>query len=128
MFGTKQALFDAKIEIATLKIELDATKRELDALRPYKDMLQDEVHELRRTREELATKNAVLTERLDLVSNYLPTGNPKATVWPEEAEDAQFALDNGLIDPVEFESILASAGAINTEVAFDGSDYPRIGA
>ncbi len=94
-------------------------------LRRERDSLDKDAQEVA----ELRIKNAVLLERLDLISNHLPATPPPPTeAWnhiSEEQEDADYSLHAGLIDRSEYEAILASAGALNTEINFD-SDTARL--
>ncbi len=122
MRKTEQALFDAKIENATLKIEVEALRRSQAASDVVLVRLEDQLKEMN----ELKTKNAVLMERLDLLANHLPPAPTEA--WnhiSEEQEDADYRLHAGQIDRDEYEAILAAAGALNTEVHFD-SDPTRL--
>lgn len=137
MFGSKAKfeLLEAKIEIARLKDKLEAKDAEKVRLLEEAQTLRWEVSRAKDQHKEtigqvaeLDKKNAVLMERLDLLANHLPgSREPQAFSWPEEAEDAEFRLNHGDIDLQEYEDLLAAAGALNTEVAFDGSDYPRLG-
>jgi hypothetical protein len=121
---TKEALFDAKLENATLKLEVKALEREVDRLEAAVSKATSDAHGAQMRAQEFEKNNAVLLERLDLLANHLP--EPKAYSWPEEAEDAEHALSKGEIDFDEFSQILDRIGAVNTEVAFDASDYPRL--
>jgi regulator of replication initiation timing len=77
-------------------------------------------------RHELEVKNAVLTERLDLLTSGVLDQKPSPQAWGEEVEDADFLFRTGKIDRGEFEAILENAGFSNTEIEFDSGSLPRI--
>jgi chromosome segregation ATPase len=137
LFGNarlKEALFEAKIENATLKIEVDSLKRDRDLLESrisaehhIRMSFEKDIEELDSENQDLKVKNAVLLERLDLLANHLPPAPTQSfNTISEEAEDADYALHSGLIDRDEYEAILASAGAINTEISFDSESLSRL--
>lgn len=131
----KAELLEAKLKIMRLEDKLErATDRERElleqtqTLRTQRDMAKDRHKETIGQVHELDKKNAILMERLDLLANHLPAGQPGAFNSPEEIEDAEWALSNGRINQAEFEEILAQAGALNTEIHFDADSYPRLSA
>lgn len=119
-------MFDGKLRLELLEARLDAKRLEdkHEALREAFGQLTDrtvasetEARTLAREKNELQIKVAVLMERLDLLANHLPEAPTES--WnhiSEEQEDADYQLHAGLIDRDEYEAILATAGAINTEV------------
>lgn len=133
MSRLRDELFSAKIENATLKLEVDSLRRERDRLeKDYQDECADNrtyvdlANTANAEAAELRTKNAVILERLDLVTNYIPPAPTQAfNTVSEEQEDADYALHAGLIEREEYEAILASAGALNTEISFD-ADLTRL--
>lgn len=122
MSRLRDELFTAKIENATLKLEIKSLEREVNELRPLKLNWEGMTSRLN----ELEKDKAVLLERLDLLANHLPPAPTEALNHiSEEREDADYQLHAGLIDRDEYEAILASAGALNTEISFD-SDLTRL--
>lgn len=116
----RDELFDAKIENTKLDIQLDAIKRERDAIETERASLSVRYQKTVEELAEVKTKNAVLMERLDLLANHLPPAPTQATNHiSEEQEDADYAFHAGLIDRDEFDAILATAGALNTEISID---------
>lgn len=129
MFGSKykEALFEAKIELAKLELQNAQYGREVARAETLADQALKGARELEKKVAELEKDKAVLMERLDLLANHLAP-EPKAFSYPEEVEDAQWQLDKGVINQNQFESILEAAGALNTEIHFDAEDYPRLSA
>jgi hypothetical protein len=144
--GLKFELLEARLENKRLEDKIEAKdkdadwqtltyKRGEDAWRKDNDRFARELEATKNALSnaqaqvvELDKKNAVLLERLDILANHFPTQTTQAFNSPEELEDAEWALRNGQIDASEFEEILASAGALNAEIAFDTSAIPRIGS
>lgn len=121
----KDKYFEAKIEVTRLELQLEAVRHGRDSALAAKD---EELARYRALSEEvmdLRVQKAILTERLDLIANHLPP-EPQAFSFSEEEEEARWQLDKGLINTSQFESILAEAGAVNTEIHFDAEDYPRL--
>lgn len=134
MSRLRDELFNAKIENATLRLEVEAARRERD---DFKEKLNTAEHHLNIERDrhretttqvhELDKKNGILLERLDLLANHLPPPPSQPfNVMSEEQEDADYALRAGIIDRDEYEAILASAGALNTEITFDSDTLTRL--
>lgn len=149
MFGkTRKELFEARVALAKAEASLellvpanDSLKRrvaELEGIRTKAEHALDEKMAVTAAALEraqaLEIKNAVLTERLDLVSNYFPGGTAAPTGerghLTEEEEDLHHALAAGLITKPDLEAALEAAGLANTEVdlAFTAADYPRLGS
>lgn len=144
MSRLRDELFAAKIELATQKIALDSLERERDSFRSRAELAevrlsdgaeekvkvleahQRELAALLTETNELRVQKAVLLERLDLLANHLPPAPTQAfNSMSEEREDADYAFHSGLIDRDEYEALLASAGALNTEISFD-ADLTRL--
>lgn len=126
MSRLRDDLFTAKIENATLKLEVKAAEREVDRLTAALNQAVSDAAKAQMETSEYKVNNAVLLERLDLLAINLPPAPTEAfNHISEEREDADYQLHAGLIDRDEYEAILASAGALNTEISFD-SDLTRL--
>lgn len=75
---------------------------------------------------ELEVKNAVLVERLDLLTSGVLEKPAAPQTWTEDVEDAEYLFRTGRLDKAEFEAALEAAGFQNTEIAFDSGSLPRI--
>lgn len=122
----KDRFFEAKIELAELRIEVKALNKQIEDSLLKTTWAESRIEELAVAKSALERDKAVLLERLDLIANHLP--EPQAFSLSEDEEDARWALDRGVINQSQFESILEEAGAINTEIHFDAEDYPRLSA
>jgi chromosome segregation ATPase len=111
MFRTRKELAAARIEIAKLETSLTASVEQTRFMEAKADAAAAELVELKLAK-------AILTERLDLLTNYIaPAGAPGSLNVPnEEAEDLQYAFDNGMITGPEFEAALAATGLQNTHI------------
>lgn len=116
-----------------LRTELQATRESLASAQWAVTAETDKQKDLVEQIHKLQTEKAVLIERLDLVSNYLPGGQgtqlPDSSKHkPEEIEDAEHALAFGNIDRQQFNAILEQHGFTNAEIEIDAGPYPHIGS
>ena len=111
----------------------DALRRRVSDLEQGLTVARDALKGADAKTRDLEIKNAVLTERLDLVTNYFPAGagqpSGERQHMSEEEEDLQHALAAGLINRQELGEALEAAGLQNTEITldFEPRDYPRLG-
>lgn len=138
---------ELELEVIRLQLQLESAERDRDRLQQERDKYaetantlewtlrseRDQAKDLKEQCVELDKKNAILMERLELVSMGLGSPDPVEAPSlpyptkhePEEVEDARYARDAGRISTGEFNEILERYGFSNTEVEFDGTGTPQ---
>lgn len=73
-------------------------------------------------------ENAVFKERLDIIANYVIPDPPEKSDLhrSEEEEDLEYQFKAGMIGKDAYEEMLKEIGAMNAEIEFDSSTFPRL--
>lgn len=109
---------------------LDLLIHQLDEAEASAKEWRESYDGLKEANADLKLKNAVLTERLDLLTNYFGQGPQQPSSTPiganEEHEDLDYQFSAGILGKTEYEDALKAAGFDNTVIAYDAGDYSRM--